>query len=268
MTMNFDRPGAPQVVTISFQRLQVPDDHANAQGADSHDDGFWPSRDPEAAGYVDPDKFEEEQAKAQARFDGFGDSWHFVGHLVRAHISVPIGGGSFTQFSLESAGLWGTESDCGDEYSAELWEEQESDLKAQLRAMGLAFLTLDGAASPVDLLRELRGEVQDWADALNGEREGLDALLARVDSALEPEKPRPVYTLAKGDAAPVTFSTWREALAAVYLAAAEMADDHGFTSDERGGLFADLPGGNEPPQPVMLEIDGDALTLTLPQPEA
>lgn len=50
-------------------------------------------------------------------------------------------------------------------------------------------LTEAPAPNPEALLRELREEVIDWQEALCGEREGLDDLCARIDTALGIERP-------------------------------------------------------------------------------
>lgn len=50
---------------------------------DERDDGFWPSNDPNAAGYVLPENFEAEQAKAEHIMHAWNrDDWHYYGVAV------------------------------------------------------------------------------------------------------------------------------------------------------------------------------------------
>jgi len=109
-------------------------EHDDTKGRpDEDDEGFWPSSDPDACGYVEPSRFDEAMRKAQERMDAFdrGD-WHFCGVVARAEILIPIGGNSFRSLMIESAGLWGIESDSGD-YLREVYEEEKDELRAQLR---------------------------------------------------------------------------------------------------------------------------------------
>jgi hypothetical protein len=59
---------------------------------DKRDDGFWPSRDPKAAGYVLPENFEAEQAKAERVMEAWkNDEWFFCGVAVTvAKNDVPL----------------------------------------------------------------------------------------------------------------------------------------------------------------------------------
>lgn len=141
---NFDAPNRPQQVAIKWKRKLIDDDSGDMP--DDNNDGFWPSLDPDEAGYIGDDptdvtgekqqaRFEEQQAEAQARYDAFGDSWNFVGVVAVAHISIPIGGGSFATYTLQSPGLWGVESDAGD-YLETVYEDQKAELLSHLVKLG------------------------------------------------------------------------------------------------------------------------------------
>lgn len=55
----------------------------NADKPDERSDGFWPSREPEAAGYVLPENFDAEQAKAEEIMRAWlNDEWHYSGVAV------------------------------------------------------------------------------------------------------------------------------------------------------------------------------------------
>lgn len=132
-----DSPGREQCLHISWTRLLIPDEHADAP--DDSDDGFWPSQDPDAAGYIGPNperSFEEQQEAAEARMEAWraGD-WGFVGIVARAVVHIPQGGQSFRVLTLDSAGLWGVESDAGEAYLAEVYAEQKADLMAELKTL-------------------------------------------------------------------------------------------------------------------------------------
>lgn len=131
---NIDCPKQPQRVRIEWSRV-VTNDLDNPR-PDEHDDGFWPSEDPDDAGYIGAGgNIEEAYALAKARMEAWerGD-WSYVGVQARAQIFVPIGGGSFTQYELLSAGLWSIESDSG-EYLEEVYEDEKASLQAHLRAI-------------------------------------------------------------------------------------------------------------------------------------
>lgn len=79
---------------------------------------------------------EEEQRKYivedDARLDGYhrGD-WYMKGCWAEADICV-----NGVIQTIKSGGLWGIESDCGDEYAKEIEEEETAALKEILAALG------------------------------------------------------------------------------------------------------------------------------------
>lgn len=137
---NIDRPALPQEVRIDWTMETPRDDDATPP--DERDEGFWPSRDPGAAGYVLPENFDAEQAKAEERMRAWlADEWEFVGVVAVATISIPIGGGSFHVIELRSAGLWGIESDSPD-YHKEVFEEEKENLLSELKTLSAHVATL------------------------------------------------------------------------------------------------------------------------------
>jgi hypothetical protein len=133
----YDAPTRAQVVTIQWERLEARDDCNDKP--DDRDEGFWPSTDPKAAGYVGPEnveRFEELYAAAMERMTAWNEGdWYYIGIVARAHVSIPIGGGSFRTLTLDSAGCWGIESDAGD-YLDEVFEEEKAELLRQLAVLG------------------------------------------------------------------------------------------------------------------------------------
>lgn len=140
---------APQKVRIDWSIVTI-DDEDNTDRPDERDDGFWPSLDPDAAGYIgDPipgdapgardAEFAHQQAFAQERMADFDAGvWGYIGVVARAVVHIPIGGQSFRVLKLESAGLWGIESDCGDEYKRQVFDDEKASLLSELRTMGRA----------------------------------------------------------------------------------------------------------------------------------
>lgn len=61
-------------------------------------------------------------------------NWHMVGVRAVAHITVTRGNHS-TLYTLESAGLWGIESDSGEDYLGEVYAEQCAELQADIDAI-------------------------------------------------------------------------------------------------------------------------------------
>lgn len=127
----------PQKLHIRWTMETPRDDTASAP--DEMDDGFWPSLDPEAAGWIgdNPEKpFEVQQAEAESRMVAWrDDKWEYVGVVARADILLPIGGGSFRMMSFRSVGLWGIESDAGD-YLRQMFEEEKDALRSELIDLG------------------------------------------------------------------------------------------------------------------------------------
>ena len=138
---NIDSNRMPQQVHINWMRILKTDDTSDKP--DERDEGFWPSRRKSAAGYVDPENFDAEMAKAKARMQAWEDGdWYYVGVIARATIHIPIGGNSFRIMEVESSGLWGIESDAG-EYLNEVYAEEKAELMHQLKTLG------DGIANAI-----------------------------------------------------------------------------------------------------------------------
>lgn len=134
---HYDAPMYPQVLSIRWEMLTDTDDSGDAP--DQRDDGFWPSTDPEAAGFIGatPAKdYATQYREATERMEAWRrGEWAYVGVIARAHISLPVGGGSFRLFIIDSAGLWGIESDAGD-YLKEVFGEEQKALISDLKSLG------------------------------------------------------------------------------------------------------------------------------------
>jgi hypothetical protein len=139
---------ALQRVRISWDCVREYDESAGRP--DEMQDGFWPSLDPNAAGYIGwplpgaapgnrEAEFKHQQEFATERMAAWeaGD-WHYMGLRCRAIIHIPIGHGSFRVLTVESAGLWGIESDCGDDYARKIFGDEKETLLSELRTLGRA----------------------------------------------------------------------------------------------------------------------------------
>lgn len=134
----------PQKLHIRWA-METPTDES-ADRPDEMCDGYWPSLDPDEAGWIgdNPERsYDEQMADAQQRIDDYESGvWEYVGVVAVANLLIPIGGGSFRMMTLKSGGLWGIESDAGD-YLMEVFEEQKDDLLAELKTLGEALAAGD-----------------------------------------------------------------------------------------------------------------------------
>ena len=64
------------------------------------------------------------------------EDWSFVGIVAKATLHIPIDGSSFRLLTVESAGLWGIESDSGEAYFNEIFEAEKAQLLSELRTLG------------------------------------------------------------------------------------------------------------------------------------
>jgi hypothetical protein len=140
-TFNTEAPKLPQKLHITWQLVTEPD--LSSEGPEERDEAFWPSADPDHCAYVEPANFESAMAEAKDRMERFqnGD-WEYVGVLAAARLLIPIGGGSFRILDVQSAGLWGIESDCTD-YIREVFEDEKSSLLGELSKLGEALASGD-----------------------------------------------------------------------------------------------------------------------------
>lgn len=140
-----DSATRPQRPAISWTMETPRDNHASAP--DKMQDGYWPSLDPEDAGFIGEGKtaadLKRETQKARLRYNRWlGDAWQYVGVVARAVVFIPAGGQSFRVLELRSAGLWGIESDSGP-YLREVYEEQREELRAELATLAAALTAGD-----------------------------------------------------------------------------------------------------------------------------
>jgi hypothetical protein len=84
---------------------------------DQRDDGFWPSRDPKAAGYVLPENFEAEHAKAERIMAAWkNDEWFYCG------VAVTVVCEGVSLIARYDSALWGVECNYPDSDNAYLGE--------------------------------------------------------------------------------------------------------------------------------------------------
>lgn len=106
----------PDGCYVSFERIETYDDTA----------------DPRDYLFQDPDYQEQDQERLDS---WLADDWHFVGIQAVAHVLI-VRHGAGTIYTLKSPGLWGIESDSGEEYFTEVYGDEKSTLLADLQAMG------------------------------------------------------------------------------------------------------------------------------------
>jgi hypothetical protein len=122
---------------IEWTPVHLTDDRQDLP--DENDEGFWPSLDRKAAGWIgdNPERsFAEQQEAAEERMAAFkrGD-WGYIGVRARAALAIPIGQGCRRLMTVESAGLWGIESDSDAEYLASVFADEQETLKGELMTL-------------------------------------------------------------------------------------------------------------------------------------
>lgn len=125
----------PDGFYVQIARRIEPD--AINDAPDERDDGFWPSRDENDAGYVGPcseEEFAEHQRKANDRMQAWRDgTWAYVGVVAEARCMI-VRNGHGILFNIASPGLWGIESDAGDCLD-EVFQEQVDEVKGMIDAI-------------------------------------------------------------------------------------------------------------------------------------
>ncbi len=109
----------PQAVRFEFEREESHDDNATPLD--------W------------MDETEDVERIAAWRNDEFT----MIGIRAKVTVYVPIGGGSFSVFEMTSPGLWGIESDSGEDYLTEVFEDERAGLLDAMRQMGFAALVCE-----------------------------------------------------------------------------------------------------------------------------
>lgn len=126
------------MLKITWTLVHITDsDHGRP---DENDEGFWPSLDRDAPGWIGdnpPQSYAEQMESAKARMAAFeAGEWGYVGVRARAELAIPCGRDCYRLMTVESAGLWGIESDSDSEYLASVYEEERDNLKAELTELG------------------------------------------------------------------------------------------------------------------------------------
>jgi hypothetical protein len=75
--------------------------------------------------------------------DYYAGKWEYIGIMARAVVRV-VRNGNGTIYVLESAGLFGIESDSGDECLNEVFQEEKNSLLADLKFIGHTEIIVKG----------------------------------------------------------------------------------------------------------------------------
>jgi hypothetical protein len=77
--------------------------------------------------------YDEYRTEDEKRLEAYyNDEWHYVGVRAVAHIRLVKNNVAFYT-TLESAGVWGIESDSGEEYLREMFEQECRELEGWLK---------------------------------------------------------------------------------------------------------------------------------------
>lgn len=104
--------------------------------------------------YLEQDCFNEETDTEPAgygmrRIAAYGEEWWFVGLEVRATIELTREDGTILSHDHRDAALWGIESDCGEEYRAQVIGELREELAHMIREeFGSDIEGLDNVTGP------------------------------------------------------------------------------------------------------------------------
>lgn len=84
--------------------------------------------------FQDPDYREQDEARLKAWRD---DEWRFIAILAKATIKIPYGANPECWITSElfSPGLWGIESDSGDQYFEQVYQEEREILIGMLDSL-------------------------------------------------------------------------------------------------------------------------------------
>lgn len=91
---------------------------------------------------IPPEEAEKYRQQDKARMETYGQDWDMVG--VRAVANLQFSGGILQ--SIESPGLWGIESDSGDEYFREVADDELDSLRTMLQSMNADMSNFDELA--------------------------------------------------------------------------------------------------------------------------
>ena len=86
------------------------------------------------AGQGDPAYIAADYARAEAYNRG---DWYMTGVRAAVTLAIPIGDGVTIAQTITSPGLWGVESDAGDDHVAAVYAEECATLATMLAAMGI-----------------------------------------------------------------------------------------------------------------------------------
>jgi hypothetical protein len=112
--------------SVRFLMIQTPDSDADVSYLEDTAGNYAGCTAEEIATYV---------AQDQARLAAYhNDEWHMIGIRCRAEVTIEYPGYR-TTYTMESAGLWGIESDSGDDYLASVYDEERAQLVEALKAM-------------------------------------------------------------------------------------------------------------------------------------
>ena len=66
--------------------------------------------------------------------DYYKDRWYYMGVRAQAKVTIPSGikDGWMAEIIIKSPGLWGIESDCGDDYLKEIYQDEVDNLKIMI----------------------------------------------------------------------------------------------------------------------------------------
>lgn len=130
--------GLEQGAYVAFEMIELEDDCRDMP--DDNDEGFWGPVRAKSPGFIGEDKtggdLVKATADAQARYDAFASGeLGYIGIRAKATIYVKHNPGMITDYTIESAGVWGVESDAHASYKQDLFENECEELRNVFKFM-------------------------------------------------------------------------------------------------------------------------------------
>lgn len=138
----------PDGCYVHIVRVTEPEEYPTSPL--ERDEGFYPSRDKDATGYmgeVTDEEFNEAYAKAHRRYKMFeSGELYYIGIRAKAEILI-VKNGTGTLLSFQSAGVYGFESDTDKRELEDVYVEQEEELKELIKALASPIYELEKEAA-------------------------------------------------------------------------------------------------------------------------
>ena len=128
MSQFYEAATRPQIARIEFEMVTANDDSPDLSYLETTPDHY--------IGHATTTESIVYAAQDAERLRGYRDGdWTMIGVRARAHVTLPVGQGSFVAMELESPGCWGVESDSDAQHIAGIFSDECESLRSMLRTL-------------------------------------------------------------------------------------------------------------------------------------